>query len=246
MKIDIKLILIVVLSGLFLWSFSTCNKRIKESDALKLENARLDSMYNLKNQQLIVSQTEVATSQKAFRDATDSFFAMQSKFENKIKSIIAFYKGSTVTIIDSIPVPIPYVDSAKLLVWEDSIKQSCKKVIDYYEANFISVPQTSIENNVNYNIDLTATKTGIRINRVSIPDSQYIRFVELKGGFLKKDQNGKRHLFTSRSFQVQVIHTNPLIKTTSSSSVIYNPPKKGRWLEKAILVGAGIFLGLKL
>ena len=43
-----------------------------------------------------------------------------------------------------------------------------------------------------------------------------------------------------------MLHTNPIIKVTGQNSAIYIPPKKARWLEKTLLIGAGIFLGTKL
>lgn len=244
MKFDIKTILIVILSAVLLYSFKTCNDQKNRNSVLLLQNQQLDSINNLKGQQLILSQTELATSQKAFREATDSFFAMNKKFERRIREVLAFYKATTNTVIKE--VEVPYIDSNAVVKWQDSIQQQCKQVIDYYEANAIIVPKTARDSTKNYSADFTATLSGIQINNLSIPDSQYLRIVELKGGILKKNAAGKRPLFTGRSYQVQVIHTNPLIQTTSSSSVIYKPPKKGRWVEKALLIGAGIFLGTKL
>ena len=243
-KIDIKTILIVILSAVLLYSLKTCNDKDKYNTALKLENQQLDSTYNAKGQLLIASQTEVTLSQEAFRNATDSMFAMNKKFENRIKQILAFYKATTNTVIRE--VEVPYIDSIARVAWEDSIRKSCQAVIDYYEANTITVPTSARDSTKNYTADFTATFSGITINNLSIPDSQYLRFIELKGGLLKKDASGKRKLFARRTFQVQVIHTNPLIQTTSTTSAIYQPPKRGRWLEKALLIGAGIFLGTKL
>jgi hypothetical protein len=243
-KLDIKTILIVILSLVLIYSLKTCNDKNNDNTALSLENQQLDSMYNAKSQLLIASQTEVTLSQEAFRRATDSMFAMNKRFENRIREILAFYKATTNTVIRE--VEIPYIDSIGRIAWEDSIKKQCKSVIDYYEANAIIVPRTAKDSTKNYTADLTATLTGIKINNLLIPDSQYIRFIELKGGLFKKDASGKRKLVARRSFQVQVIHSNPLIQTTSTTSAIYRPPKKGRWLEKALLIGAGIFLGTKL
>lgn len=244
MKLDIKAILIVVLSAILLFSVKKCSDYQQDNTQLTLANQRLDSAYNLKNQLLISSQTEIATSQQQLRDATDSFFAMNKKWERRIKEVLAFYRTTTITRIDS--TLVPYVDSAAMVAWADSIKQQCQGVIDYYEANYLALPKTARDSTDKYVADFTATQSGININTLAIPDSQYLRFVVLKGGILKKDQNGKRHLFTPRSYQVQVLHTNPLIQTTSTSSVIYRPPKRGKWLEKTLLIGAGIFLGTKL
>lgn len=243
-SIDFKTILIICLSVILFFSFKGCNDNAKEAIALKLENQRLDSMYNLKGQQLIASQTEVTTSQEAFRAATDSLFAMNKKFEKRIKEVLAFYKASTNTIITE--TKVPYIDSNARVAWEDSVQRQCRKVIDYYEANFVIVPKRARDSTANYKADFTVRADGVYIDSLIIPDIQTLRFVELKGGLLKKDASGKRKLFASHSFQVQVIHSNPLIHTTTTTSAIYRPPKKGRWLEKVLLIGAGIFLGTKL
>jgi hypothetical protein len=42
------------------------------------------------------------------------------------------------------------------------------------------------------------------------------------------------------------MHSNQYVSTSKMNSVFYQPKKSFRWLEKAVLVAAGIYVGLKL
>lgn len=239
--ITIERVLLLLLLGLFIFREVKHDKQYKE---LSLRNAQLDTLTNKLGQQVIVSQTELTQSQEALRAATDSFFNLRRQDEKRIKDIIAFYKGTTNTVIRE--VLVPYVDKEQMKEWEDSIRQNCSKVIDYYEANTVTVPRSAKDSSKHYDASFTVTMNGVKIDSLSVPDSQYLRFVTLKGGFLKKDQQGKRRLFLKKSLQVQVIHTNPLVQVTGQTSAVYQPPKKRNLLFKAGLITLGIFLGTKL
>lgn len=245
MKLKKEHIVIAVLLLLLGWQIFGGLQKNLQIKQLSLQNQKLDTLNNLLGQQVIISKTEVTESQAAFRAATDSFFALKSRDERKIKEITAFYKGQTKTVIKN--VTVPYVDVPARKKWEDSVQQQCNKVIEYYEANTITVPVTAKDTtHKDYTAELTATKAGIKIDSLVIPDEQKIRFVTLKGGFLKKDQDGKRHLFLKKSVQVQVIHSNKLMEVTGQTSAVYQAPKKKNLVGKAVLVGLGVFLGTKL
>lgn len=243
-KIDLKLVVIIILSGCLIGSVSTCNKRNSTITQLRLDRQTIDSVVNLYGQTIITQEAIVTDNKQAIKDLTDSIFNLRRGEQRRIKDAIAYYKGITNTIIRE--VRVPYVDSSYIKDWADSVKQNCAKVIEYYEANSIFVPKQAKDSTSNYTADMTAGLNGITINKLEIPDSQYIRFVTIKGGLLKKDASGKRHLFTKKSIQVQVLHTNPLVHITGQNSAIYVAPRKARWLEKAILIGGGIFIGTKL
>lgn len=246
-SLNLKNILIGILSLVLLFSVKTCVDKNKQISKLTFEYKQVDSIKNQLGQTVILQKTEVVST-KSERDAlkktSDSLFNLRKKDEKKIKDILALYKAALTTKIDS--VEVPYIDITARKEWEDSIVRRCSDVINYYEANSIIVPKTARDSTKNFQADFTATLSGININSLTIPDTQYIRFVTLKGGFLKKDQNGKRHLFKRKEFQTQVIHTNPLIHITGQNSAIYIPPKKPRVVEKMILIGLGILLGTKL
>lgn len=243
-KIDWKLIVIIVLSGFLVASISTCNKRDGEISQLQLDKQTTDSIVNAYGQTILTQEAIVTNNKQAIKDLTDSIFRLTRAQDRRIKDVIAYYKGITNTVIKE--VQVPYIDTTSMVEWADSIKQNCAKVIEYYEANSIFVPKQAKDSTPNYTADMTAGLNGITINRLEIPDSQYIRFVTIKGGLLKKDASGKRKLLARKTIQVQVLHTNPLIQVTGQNSAIYVPPKKARWLEKAILIGGGIILGTKL
>jgi hypothetical protein len=243
-KIDLKWVVILVLTGFLIASVSTCKKRDGEISQMQLDKQTTDSIVNQYGQTILTQEAIVTNNKQAIKDLTDSIFGLTRAQDRRIKDVIAYYKGITNTIIRE--VQIPYIDTSSMKEWADSVRERCSKVIEYYEANSIFVPKQAKDSTKNYSADLTAELSGITINKLEIPDSQYIRFVTIKGGLLKKDASGKRHLFTKKSIQVQVLHTNPLIQVTGQNSAIYIPPKKARWLEKTLLIGGGIFLGTRL
>lgn len=245
MKLDLKWIVIVLLGLYCILSTYRCNQRDGQITQLQLEKQTLDSMKNELGQVVLTQEAIVTNNKQAIKDLTDSLFNLTKAQERRIKDVIAYYKGITKTVIKE--VKVPYIDTAYKKDWEDSVKRKCSQVIDFYERNYIKVPRTAKDTtHVDYQATLTAKMDGIYIDSLFIPDSQYIRFATIKGGILKKDASGKRHLFTKRSIQVQVIHTNKLITVTGQNSAIYIEPKKARILEKALLIGAGVFLGTKI
>jgi len=245
MKLDIKWILIIGLSLALLWSMRTCGEKNKQISQLELNKQTTDSLKNELGQTVLTQQSIITDNKQAIKDLTDSIFNLTKAQDKRIKDVIAYYSSQTkIEFKDKL---VPYKDTVGRKKWEDSVlARQCSAVINYYESNYIKVPRTAVDSTPDYKATFTAEKQGIKINDLTILDSQYIRFVTIKGGILKKDASGKRHLFTKQSIQVQVLHTNKLLQTTGQNSAIYIAPKKGRWLEKAILIGGGIFLGLQL
>lgn len=246
-KIDLKWVAIVILGGMLLFSLAKCNNYKTKNVALELKNQKLDSIVNKYGQTIITQEAVVIRNQdemNQLKHITDSLFNLTDRQANRIKDVIAYYKGITRTVIkDKL---VPYKDTVGRKQWEDSINKKCNEVIDFYEKNYISIPRTALDSTKEYKANFTAKVDGIYINSLNIPDSQYIRFNIMKGGFLKKDTYGKRHFILSKRVEVQVLHTNKLIYVIGQNSAIYTPQKKARWLEKAILIGGGIFLGTQL
>ena len=243
MKITEK-ILLVILVGFLTISLVKCDQRNKKIESLTIENQGLKETTNQLNQVIEMQQVEVVKSSIALKTATDSFFNLRKKDDKKIKDALAFYKAHTKIIIDT--TLVPYIDSGFTKKWTDSVLTDCANVISYYDQNSIKVPRTAVDSTKDYKVSLTADLKGIRINTLQITDTQYIRFVTIKGGILKKDQSGKRHLFLKKSVRVDVLHTNSLIHIDGQSSIIYQPPNRPHALIKGIIFGAGIFLGTKL
>jgi hypothetical protein len=241
---NFKTIMIVLLSGALLFSLSECNNEKEENASLSLENTILNSVKNTLDQTVITQKTEITHSKEALRAATDSFFNLRKKDEKKVKDVIAFYHANTSTVIKE--VAIPYVDSISLKKWEDSIALLCSEVIAYYEKSTIPVPRHATQSTDEFSASLTATSTGITIDSILIPNNQSIRFITAKGGFLKKDLAGKRHLFLKKSIQVQVVNSNSLITVSGQTSAMYTPEKKFRWGEKGALILIGLLIGTQL
>lgn len=241
---NIKNIIIGALAIAFILGFiTTCNKD-KEIASLKFENGRLDSMRNAANQLVVTQRVELLKTkaeQEQLKAYSDSVFNLTKKQERKIKDVIAFYQAKTnIKIVDKL---VPYLDTVKQKEWEDSVKLACQNVIDYYEANTIGVPDSAKVEDTTIYASLIVKKDGVEIDSLSIPDVQSLRFVTLKGGFLKKDQEGKRHLFLKKSLQVQVLHSSPYLEHISSQTYLYQEKKKAKLLPKLILIGAGIIIG---
>lgn len=245
MKSNVKNIGLGLLIVALLFSMLRTCAKSEQLDKLKADNIhQIDSIKNAYNQVVILKDVEITNSKDALKKATDSLFKLKASQDKKIKEVIAYYKDKVKIKIDS--VDVPYIDTAATKIWEDSVKAACSKVIEYYEANTISVPKTAKDSTKHYKADLTATLLGITINNLELNDEQTIRWVVYKGGLFKKDITGKRHLWLKKKIGVQIIHTNPNIKIIGAESAIYQAPKKPRILEKILFTGIGIYLGTKL
>lgn len=245
MKKNKETILVILLSLSLLFSVFTCHNRAVDADRkgvqitqLQLDSQKSKEVINSLGQKISVQDVIITNDRATIKAISDSSFNLRKNEEKKISEVIAYYKGITKTTIKE--VKVPYIDTIKQKSWEDSIAKQCAMVIDYYEANSIAVPRDAKDSTENYYIDLTTTKSGIIVNNLSIPDSQYLRFVE------KKRNIWQFITFQKRKIEVQVRHTNPLIQVTGQNSIIYIPKGKTRWLERALLVGVGIYLGIKL
>jgi len=222
----------------------SCSENEKYNKLVLSSAEEIDSIKNVYNQTVVLKDVEITNSKEALKKATDSLFNLKSSQDKKIKDVIAFYKSKVKIRIDS--VDVPYEDTLAKKKWEDSVQLACSKVIEYYEANTISVPRTARDSTQYYKADLTANLSGISINNLELTDNQSIRWVVYKGGLLKKDISGKRHFWLKKKIGVQVIHTNPNITVLGVQSAIYQAPKKHNLLGKAILIGIGVYLGSKL
>lgn len=238
----IAVLSIILIAGLF----ETCHlQRVKNAQItqLQIDKQRTDSVVNARGQVIQQQDVIITNNTQAIKDLSDSNFALKKRDQRQIKNVIAYYKGITTTKLDS--VRLPYVDTVATHKFQDSVERQCADVIKYYNDNFISVPRTAGDTTEFYKAKVTITKANTSLT-LSIPDSQYIRFVTLKGGLLKKDIYGKRHFILKKHIVVQVLHTNKLIDVTGQTSAIYQPPKKLNLLPKALLVGVGILIGTKL
>ncbi len=211
-------------------------------DSLTLANQRIDSIKNELAQTVTVQEVIVTNSKDEIGRLTDDIYNLKKQNERQIKQVVAYYKGIINTTLKDIN--IPYIDTTDTI---PELKDAeCEVALEYYKTHTVVVPKIVSDSTKDYQVDMTVTKQGVTINNLIIPDSQYVRFVNLKGGFLKRDQQGKRHLFLKQTVQVQVLHTSPFVQVTGGNSVIYQAKKKRNLVGKALLIGAGVYLGTRL
>lgn len=238
---------------IFLLMLNRCNNRKYQNqlaegqtkiDSLMLANQKWDSIHNKDGQTILLQTAIVTNSQKAIRDLTDSIFNLKKRNERKIKEVIAYYKNVTHTGTDTLE--IAYVDKERMKRFSDSVEAACAEVIKFYRDSAVQVPRNVKDSSAYFAFDGTVQKNSFRINKIDFPDTLNLRIVETKGGFFKKNLEGKRKFYLPRSVEFQAFHTNPLVKTTQMNSVFFKPKARFRWLEKAILIAAGIYVGSKL
>lgn len=245
MKIDLKLIIIGILLAILGFSTFKCSQYKQKFDAETLKNQTLDSVKNALGQIVYQQQVQIVSDQEGFKKYTDSMFNLSKQREKQVKEVLAYYKSLLSIKLENLDVP--YVDVPALKKkWEDSIRNSCQDVINYYEANTLIVPKEAKDSTQFYNLSFTVGRDSLKVNKIELIDSQYIRFVTIKGGLFKKDVNGKFHIIKNKEVVAQVLHTNPYVKVRGQESALFSPPKKNRTFERVLMLGAGIFLGLNL
>ncbi|MEI6887628.1 MAG: hypothetical protein WCK31_05350, partial [bacterium] len=70
--------------------------------------------------------------------------------------------------------------------------------------------------------------------------------VNHSGGLFKRNSLGKVKFWTKKNIEVQVLHTNPLIKIKNINSVFYVPKVKQKWGERIAISAITAFLTYKL
>jgi len=218
----------------------------------KLQSQNFQEVINENNKNIQMQDAIITDNQEVIRSISDENFDLKKKNDKLTKKVLAFSSQSTETRIDSIPVP--FVDTTERQRFADSIEAKCADVISFYESNYIKVPRTAKQETDSFSADLTATKTGITINSLSVPDSTYSRIIEKKGGFFRKvltsNKKGvsklKLKFHVPRTIEFQSFHTNPLVKVRGQTSLFYTPKKKAKWIVPLTLgVAGGLILGSK-
>lgn len=233
-NITIVAIITSILSVLLLLNTCRLNKKIDKQEGQitteQLKSQKLDSTINTNNQTIYTQKALITSNQKVIKQLTDTVFSLKSK-DQKNLSVIAYYQGKTTTTLSKITVP--YLDTAYMKHFEDSVQQNCSIVLQYIQDSTIKIGRKSGDSTPNYTISQTVQKDGIKIDSLSIPDVLSLRFVEKKG-----------NLFRPSSFEVQYFHSNPLIKTTSSNSVFYVPKRKSFFQRVILPIGIGVGAGI--
>jgi hypothetical protein len=199
-------------------------------DSLQLANQTLDSITNKQGETILTQEAIITGSTDAIDALTDTIFDLKAKDARNQKTI-AYYKNDNVVILNG--VNVPYLDSAYMKYFSDSVTAQCQEVIRYMQDSMVHVGMKAGDSTQYYSISQTVNKSGITIDSLSIPNTLQLRFVEKKNGFLKP-----------KSIEVQFFNSNPLVKTTSSNSVIYRPKKKSFLTRVVLPVAVGVGVGL--
>lgn len=234
---------VIALILVLFFQFKSCSDRklaIAQStvDSLTLASQKSDSTVNTLGQKVYTQSVIITSNQKSIRQLSDSMFNLKKKDAKILKKVISYYSQRTHIVMDT--VSIPYTDTTVHGSFKDS-----SDLARYLRDSTISVPRTVNMSNQYFSINETLKKEGIVINSIDFPDSQYIRVVENRGGFFRR-VNGKLKFHVKKQVQIQTLHTNPLIRITGQNSVEYVPKAKPKILERALLIGAGVAIGLLL
>lgn len=246
-----NIIMYLILGVVIVWllSLKTCNKNSPYTnqqttiDSLTLANQTKDIIINKKNQEVVVQTAIVVASQKTIDDYANQIFDLKKKNSRNTHttSIVSVFTSAQV---DSLR--IKYKDTLAFKKFSDSVNKKCADVIAYMKESTITVPRPVEDSTKDFVFKGTIAKTGFTIDHASFPDSTYIRFVTHKGGLFKRNSLGKVKFWTRKSIEVQVLHTNPLIKIGKVNSVFYVPRVKQRWGERIAIIAATAFITLKL
>jgi len=199
---------------------------------LELDKQKLDSVINEQGQQIFTQNSIITDNTQSLNELTDSIFDLKKKDQKNLETI-AYFKNVTKVSISK--VDVPYLDTAAMLAFEDSITKLCPVLSQYVRDSAITVPVSAQISNPNFNLGLTVKKQGVTVDELVIPDTLQLRFVEHKRG-----------LFKPNTVEAQFFHSNPLIQNLSANSVYYKPKKKS-FLQRVVLpVAVGLGAGLLL
>lgn len=218
---------------LLFW-MQTCNykQQIREGkqeiSKLQLDKQVLTDKVNTQGKTIHTQSAILVDNTSALNKLTDSIFKLKKK-DQKNTETIAYFKEHTNTSVSE--VPVPFLDTAGMKHWEDSVLLANK--LD--TSKFIRVPKTAVLQTKDLDFMATVNKNDLKIDHLSIPDDLNLRFVQHKG-----------KLFKPSSIEVQFTHSNKYIQSLSANSVFYRP-KKPSFLKRIVLpvavgVGAGLLI----
>lgn len=244
--INYKNLIILVLSILLITSFiKSCNNQ-EEYKKLQVELENVNKIKDSLGNVITVKDAEIVTSQESMKDLRAKLFQTTEKYNKKVKEVEALIAQGTEVVIQE--VPVPYIDTAKMKQWEDSIAIKCKDVIQYYEDSTVRIGSKAKDSTTYYKIDATVEKQGIKMNEIKFIDSQYVALTKMKAGFFRKNTEGKFKLYVPSRTRVEIKHTNPYFKNTGVDAFIFDKkpkPSYGTGLAQGA-VGGGVLTLLLL
>lgn len=185
----------------------------------------IDSLKNKLGQVVAVGALTRVEDQKALAALSQEVFALRKKDERRVKDYQALYRVKQ--NVELKEVYLPY-DSTDTVV---SVPPG------WVAADSVVVPPKSFrDSTATYEIAGRVLLQGVQLDKISIVDTLSLRQVEVKKG-----------LFKAREIDVQVIHSNPLVKTEGVQGITVKP-KPSFWqkaLPKIALV-VGFVVGTQL
>lgn len=223
--------------ALLFW-MQTCNLNQKieqgkqQITQLQLDKQTLTQKVNEQGQVIQQQDAIIVDNTTALNNLTDTIFDLKAKDKKNLETI-AYFKG--ISQISVVTVDVPYLDTTAMSAFEDSIRKSCPEWANFIRDSVIQVPAQVGLGTPHFELYGTVKKNSFTVDRLTIPDTLQLRFVEEKGGLFKRSK-----------IQVQYFHSNPFVKDISANSVYYKPKRKSFFqrviLPVAVGVGAGILI----
>jgi hypothetical protein len=232
-------LLILALAFIFFLVLKSCGKD-GDYRELQLKYEEATKMNDSLGRTITVKDAEIVKNQESMQDLRAKLFETTEKYNKKVKEVKALIaQGTEVVIKDK---PVPYLDSAKMKQWEDSIAHICKDVIRYYEDSTVLIGTQAKDSTAHYKIDATIGKTNLKINEIKFIDSQYVAITEFKGGFFKRNTKGRLKFYEPRRTKVEIKHTNPHFENKNIDAFFYEKNRKfdANSFFKGSVIGASI------
>jgi hypothetical protein len=243
----IKDLFIIALIAILVSSLVKSCQQQEELEKLQIELTQANKIKDSLGNVITVKDAEIVTNQESMKDLRARLFQTTEKYNKKVKEVQALIAQGTEVVIQE--VPVPYVDSVKMKQWEDSIAIKCKDVIKYYEDSTVRIGSKAKDSTAYYKIDATVEKQGIKMNEIKFIDSQYVALTKMKGGFFRKNTEGKFKLYVPSRTRVEIKHTNPYFQNTGVDAFLFDKkpkPSYGSGLVQGAVGGAALTILLLL
>ena len=207
----------------------------EENKKLSLKYEEASKIKDSLGRTITVKDAEIVTNQQSMQDLRAKLFETTEKYNKKVKEVKALIaQGTEVVIKDK---DVPYLDSARMKQWEDSVSELCRDVIKYYEDSTVLIGTQAKDSTAYYKIDATIGKNNLKINEIKFIDSQYVAITEFKGGFFKRNTKGQLRFYEPRRTKVEIKHTNPYFENKNIDAFFY---KKNRKFDSHSFFGGGV------
>lgn len=194
-----------------------------------------DSLGNI----ITVKDAQIVGNQESMKELRARLFETTEKYNERVKEVKALIaKGTTVVIQEK---EVPYLDTARMKEWNDSIAKLCNVVIEYYEDSTVKIGTIAQGTNEHYDISAVVGKRSLKIKEIKLIDTQYVSITEFKGGFFRRNTKGKLRFYEPRRTKIEIKHTNPYFNNTSTDGFFYEDKTKktyGQGLLKGGVIGA--------